>query len=59
MRYKKALKEVGEYRGVTHHRVKWYLFWFVVSVLVVMVVGYEAEPFLGMTGRCVHSDGDC
>jgi hypothetical protein len=38
---------------------RWALLWFIVSALVAMAVMYEAEPFIGMTGRCVHSAGDC
>jgi hypothetical protein len=44
---------------LTGHRAKWALLWFIVSVLVALVVLYEAEPFIGTPSRCVHSDGDC
>jgi hypothetical protein len=54
-----AVQEVGGNQELDYHRVKWALLWLVVSVLVAMVVAYEAEPFIGMTGRCAHSDGDC
>ena len=54
-----AAREVRGNKKLSYHRVKWALLWLAVSVLVAMVVVYEAEPFIGMTGRCAHSDGDC
>lgn len=54
-----AAQEVRGNQELDYHRVKWALLWLIVSFLVAMVVAYEAEPFVGMAGRCAHSSGDC